>query len=84
MRRFVPLSCLAVLGACASSADTLPPPEDVVSVQYDPYRFEMSKLQRSAQEQCRAKGYPRALPLDNQPNTESVRWSYLTFGCYEG
>jgi hypothetical protein len=69
------------LAACASGGQ-LPPPEDVVSVQYDPYRFEMAKLEQAALAQCGAKGFSRAVVLDNQPNTESVRWSYLTFGCY--
>ena len=72
---------LGLLAACASTDGAY---KDVVSVQYDPNRFQMSALQRAAEAQCRAKGFPRAEPLDNEPNTESVRWSYLTFGCYEG
>lgn len=82
MRRTLVLSVTAaVLSACASAPDA---PDEVVSVQYDPNRFQMSTLQRAAEAQCRAKGYGRAEPMDNAPNTESVRWSYLTFGCFKG
>ena len=76
MRRVLP--AVLLLAACASRGA----PDDTVSVQYNAYDFEMSDLQRAAEAQCSAKGYRRAEPLSNQPNTESARWSYLTFGCY--
>ena len=83
MSRRLALLCLLPLVACATGTpDGLPPPEDEVSVPYNPYRYEMAELERAATAQCEAKGYPVALPLSDQPNRESVRWSYLTFGCY--
>ena len=78
MRRTLSILSLA---ACVGGPGA---PEEVVSVQYDPNRFEMAALQRAAEDQCRAKGYARAEALDVAPNTESVRWSYLTFGCFKG
>ena len=74
-------SFAAALSACATGPE---PYGDTVSVQYDPNRFQMMTLQRAAEDQCRAKGYANAEPLDNEPNTQSVRWSYLTFGCFGG
>ena len=68
-----------VLAGCATSSET---PDDTVSVQYDPYRFDAAALHRAAKAQCQAKGYARAEPLGDQPNTESVRWAYLTYGCF--
>ena len=79
MRRLV--IPVLLLAACATGGAV---PGDTVSVQYDPDRFQMSQLQRAAEDQCRAKGYARAEAMDVAPNTESVRWSYLTFGCFKG
>ena len=79
MRRITMIACLVALAACAGSGR---PHGETVSVQYDPDSFQMESLQRVAEAQCRAKGYPRAEPLENEANTEAVRWSYLTFGCF--
>ena len=83
MRPILAAACLALacpaLVACAGVDER---PDDTVSVQYDPNRFDASALQRAATAQCRAKGYARAEPLNDQPNTEAVRWAYLTYGCY--
>ena len=77
-------AALAALGLCslAACATTAAAPDDTVSVQYDPYRFDAAALHRAAKAQCEAKGYARAEPLGDQPNTESVRWAYLTYGCF--
>ena len=80
-RTLVPFIFAVGVSACATAPGA---PGEVVSVQYDPNRFQMSALQRAAEDQCRAKGYARAEAMDNVPNTESVRWAYLNFGCYAG
>ena len=85
MRRTIRLTALpaltALLGACATPAD--PVPDDTVSVQYDPYRFDAVQLRRAALAQCRAKGYARAEAIGDQPNSEAVRWAYATYGCFK-
>ena len=78
MRSILLATCVA-LCACAGTPER---PDDTVSVQYDPNRFDAAAMQRAGTAQCQAKGYARAEPLNDQPNTEAVRWAYLTYGCY--
>jgi hypothetical protein len=79
MRHVIAAAGLLALAACATEA---PRPDDTVSVQYDGYDIDMASMQRAAEAQCRAKGYPRAVPIADAVNTASVRWNYLTFGCF--
>lgn len=57
-------------------------PIDVVSLQYDPYNYSMAELSRNATAACIAKGGTEAVAVDNEINTESVRWAYMNFNCY--
>ena len=80
--------CLAVLGIILIAASACehtprrPLPIDVVSIQYDPYNYSMAELSRSANAACAAKGGSRAIAVNNELNTESVRWAYMNFECY--
>ena len=75
------LALALALGACETTP-RVPQPIDVVSLQYDPYNYSMAELTDNARQACVAKGGSQAIPVDNQLNTESVRWAYMNFECY--
>jgi hypothetical protein len=76
-------SIVVFLSACESFGSKRPvEPIDTVSVRYDPYNYSMSAVEESARAACRAKGGEDVYPIDNQINTEEVRWAYMNFECY--
>lgn len=83
MRIIVLLAAAATcLGACASY-ENKPTAQETVSMRYDPYNYSMTKLQENATAACRAKGnFTEAERVDNEINSEAVRWAYMNFVCY--
>ncbi len=73
---------LALAGCELMGSKKVLEPLDIVSLQYDPYNYSMAELTRNAQAACEAKGGNKAIPVDNELNTESVRWAYMNFECY--
>ncbi|MGV6800708.1 MAG: hypothetical protein ACWA5L_02155 [bacterium] len=57
-------------------------PFDTVSLQYDPYNFDMTELQKNADAACVAKGAAYAVKAGTSINREEVRWAYMNFDCY--
>ena len=57
-------------------------PIDTISVRYDPYNYSMADLKEDAKAACRAKGGEDIYPVDNQINSEEVRWAYMNFECF--
>jgi len=83
IRSVLLISVALSLVACESlGSRKVAAPIDIISLQYDPYNYSMAELTRNANAACAAKGGNEAIPVNNELNTESVRWAYMNFECY--
>jgi len=70
----------ALLVACISGPREPEPPQQSVSIPYDPYNFNPYDLDDEAQAHCEAYGL-NAVFEDETIDNNSVRWRYRHYRC---
>ncbi|MEE9330284.1 MAG: hypothetical protein V3V30_09115 [Parvularculaceae bacterium] len=78
---FIGILSASLTGCITYVTENGPKDAPRVSVQYDPYDYQMVDLQDAANAQCEAKGFRYGERVDNSVNTQAVRWSHMYFDC---